>query len=177
SRRRPRGDQAQTAATQMSDGSPRPRVANHGIGASVPRKEDARFLRGEGQYVADIRIPGTREIAFVRSPVAHARLRGVAVPEKFRDAVFTAKSLAGVKPISSNPPLRGFKHSTEPILASGKLRFVGELVAMCMARTRAQAEDIARQVTVAYEELPAVTDLIAAQQGGPPLGHEDWKDT
>ena len=86
-------------------------IAGHGIGASVPRKEDDRFLRGQGQYVADIRIPGTREIAFVRSPVAHARLRRVGVPEQFRDVVFTAGDLVGVKPISSNPALRGFKHS------------------------------------------------------------------
>src|SRR5947209_2496336 len=112
----------------MSDRSSRPDVATHGIGASVPRKEDERFLRGKGKYVADIRIPGTREIAFVRSPVAHARLRGIAVPQQFRDVVFTAKDTVGVKPISSNPSLRGFKHSTEPILATDKLRFVGEIV-------------------------------------------------
>jgi carbon-monoxide dehydrogenase large subunit len=148
----------------------------HGIGASVPRKEDERFLRGQGQYVADIRIPGTREIAFVRSPVAHARLRHIEVPEQFRDVVFTAQDLVGVKPISSNPTLRGFKHSTEPILASGKVRYVGEIVAMCLARTRAQAEDIASQVTVEYDELPAVTDMIAAQEPGSPLVHEAWKD-
>jgi aerobic carbon-monoxide dehydrogenase large subunit len=148
----------------------------HGIGASVPRKEDERFLRGQGQYVADIRIPGTHEIAFVRSPVAHARLRDVVVPKQFRDVVLTAKDLIGVKPISSNPTLRGFKHSTEPILATDKLRFVGEIVAMCLARTRAEAEDIASQVTIEYDELPAVTDMIAAQAPDAPLVHESWKD-
>jgi carbon-monoxide dehydrogenase large subunit len=151
-------------------------ATRHGVGASVPRKEDERFLRGQGQYVADIRMPGTREIAFVRSPVAHARLRRVVVPEQFRDVVLTAKDLAGVKPISSNPTLRGFKHSTEPILATDKLRFVGEIVAMCMARTRAEAEDIASQVTLDYDELPAVTDMIAAQEPGAPLVHESWRD-
>jgi aerobic carbon-monoxide dehydrogenase large subunit len=160
----------------MPEQSPERRGAGYGIGACVPRKEDERFLRGQGQYVGDIRIPGTREVAFVRSPVAHARLRGVAVPDQFRDVVFTAKDLLGVKPISSNPPLPGFKHSTEPILASGKLRFVGEIVAMCMAKTRAQAEDIASLVTVEYEELPTVTDMIAAQEPGSPLVHEAWKD-
>jgi carbon-monoxide dehydrogenase large subunit len=148
----------------------------HGIGASVPRKEDERFLRGQGQYVADIRIPGTREIAFVRSPVAHARLRRVVVPDEFRDVVLTAEDLIGVKPISSNPTLRGFKHSTEPILATDKLRFVGEIAAMCMARTRAEAEDLASQVTLDYDELPAVTDMLAAQEPGAPLVHESWKD-
>jgi carbon-monoxide dehydrogenase large subunit len=148
----------------------------YGIGASVPRKEDERFLRGQGQYIADIRIPGTREIAFVRSPVAHARLRGVTVPDKFRDVVFTAAHLTGIKPISSTPTIRGFKPSAEPILATGKLRFVGEIVAMCMAATRAEAEDIASQVAIDYEELPPVTDMIAAQQPGAPLIHEHWKD-
>jgi aerobic carbon-monoxide dehydrogenase large subunit len=151
-------------------------AAGYGIGASVPRKEDERFLRGQGQYVADIRLPGTREIAFVRSPVAHARLRGVTVPDEFRDVMFTAEHLAGVKPISSTPTIRGFKHSTEPILATGKLRFVGEIVAMCMARTRAEAEDIASQVSIDYDELPAVTDMLAAQAPGAPLVHEHWKD-
>src|SRR5919206_279143 len=101
----------------MSEESARSR-SGCGIGASVPRKEDERFLRGQGQYVGDIRMPGTHEVAFVRSPVAHARLRSVAAPEQFRNVVFTAKDLVGVKPISSNPPLPGFKHSTEPILAS-----------------------------------------------------------
>jgi carbon-monoxide dehydrogenase large subunit len=148
----------------------------HGIGASVLRKEDERFLRGQGQYVADIRIPGTREIAFVRSPVAHARLRHVVVPEQYRDVVLTAKDLIGVKPISSNPTLRGFKPSLEPILATDKLRFVGEIVAMCVGRTRAEAEDIASQVAIDFEELPAVTDMIAAQAPGAPLVHESWKD-
>src|SRR5262249_8497150 len=120
-------------------------TSSQGIGAPVPRKEDERFLRGQGQYVADIRMPGTREIAFVRSPVAPGRLPHVTLPEQSRPVVPTAKALVGVKPISSNPTLRGFKPSLEPILASDKLRFVGELVAICVARTRAEAEDIASQ--------------------------------
>ena len=99
-------------------------------------------------------MPGTRDVAFVRSPVAHARLRGVTVPDQFKDAVITAKDLPGLKPISSNPPLRGFKFSTEPVLASDKLRFVGEIVAMCVARTRAEAEDIASLVSVEYRRAP-----------------------
>jgi aerobic carbon-monoxide dehydrogenase large subunit len=151
-------------------------ASKHGIGASALRKEDERFLRGQGQYVADIRMPGTRDVAFVRSPVAHARLREVKVPEQFRDAVITANDMVGVKPISSNPPLRGFKHSTEPILASDKLRFVGEIIAMCVAATRAEAEDIASLVSVDYDELPAVTDMLAAQEPGAQLVHESWKD-
>ena len=132
-------------------------MAKYGIGASVLRKEDDRFLHGRGQYVADFRLAGTREVAFVRSPVAHARLRAIHIPEDVRHVVFTAKDLVGVKPIISSPPLKGFKHSAQPILATDKVRYVGELVAMCLAPTRAEAEDIAAAVSLDFEELPAVT--------------------
>jgi carbon-monoxide dehydrogenase large subunit len=151
-------------------------MAKFGIGASVLRKEDDRFLRGRGQYVGDHHLPGMREVAFVRSPVAHARLRQVRIPERFRNDVFTAHDLAGVKPIVSAPPLKGFKRSAEPILASGKLRFVGEIVAMCVARSRAEAEDIVGAVTLEYDELPAVTDMLAACAAASPLVHEEWGD-
>ncbi len=151
-------------------------MAKFGIGASVLRKEDERFLRGRGQYVGDHRLPGARDVAFVRSPVAHAQLRQVRVPERFRKAVFTAEDLAGVKPIVSAPPLKGFKRSAEPILATGKLRYVGEIVAMCVARTRAEAEDIAGAVTVEYDELPVVADVLAASADSSVLVHEEWGD-
>jgi carbon-monoxide dehydrogenase large subunit len=151
-------------------------IATHGIGASVPRKEDDRFLRGRGQYVADVRMPGLRDVAFVRSPVAHARLVGIDVPERYRDAVFTARDMADVRPIVSSPPLPGFRRSEEPILAVDKLRYVGEPVAMCVAPARAEAADIAAAVTLEYEELPAVTDMLAARAPGAPLVHEAWGD-
>jgi carbon-monoxide dehydrogenase large subunit len=151
-------------------------MAEFGVGASVLRKEDDRFLRGKGQYVGDVRMAGTREVAFVRSPVAHARLKGVHVPEKFRGSVYTAADLDGVKPIISAPPLKGFKYSVEPVLATGKLRYVGEMVAMCVARTRAEAEDIAAAVTLDFEELPAVTDMLAACRPDSPLVHDEWAD-
>jgi len=151
-------------------------MATFGIGASVLRKEDDRFLRGRGQYVGDFRLAGTREVAFVRSPVAHARLRRINVPEEFRDVVFTAENLSGVKPIVSAPPLKGFKYSVEPILAVDRLRFVGEMVAMCVAATRAEAEDIAAAVTLDFDELPPVTDMLAASAPGSPLVHEEWAD-
>ena len=151
-------------------------MAKYGIGASVLRKEDDRFLRGRGQYVGDFRLAGTRDVAFVRSPVAHARLKHIHIPEEFQNVVFTAKDLTGIKPIVSAPPLKGFKYSAEPILATDKLRYVGEMVAMCVAPTRADAEDIASAVTLEFEELPAVTDMLAACQPGSPLVHEEWGD-
>jgi carbon-monoxide dehydrogenase large subunit len=151
-------------------------MAKYGIGASVLRKEDDRFLHGRGQYVGDFRLAGMRDVAFVRSPVAHARLTHIHVPERFRSAVFTAKDLTSVKPIVSAPPLNGFKHSVEPILAVEKLRYVGEIIAMCIAPTRAEAEDIAATITLEFEELPVVTDMLAACEPGSPLVHEEWGD-
>jgi CO/xanthine dehydrogenase Mo-binding subunit len=76
----------------------------NGVGARVGRKEDDRFLRGKGQYIGDIRLPKTREVAFVRASVAHARLRGVQIPEAVRASVFIAQDLDGVLPIKALSP-------------------------------------------------------------------------
>ena len=117
-----------------------------GVGSRLIRKEDDRYLRGRGQFVADIRLAGMKEVAFARSPVAHARIRGITDPGAHRGAVFTAEDMAEVKPISAVSGLPGFKVSDQPALAAGKVRQVGELVAMCLADSRAQAEDIAASV-------------------------------
>jgi carbon-monoxide dehydrogenase large subunit len=151
-------------------------MSNSGLGASVQRKEDDRFLRGRGQYVADFRIAGVREVAFVRSPVAHAAIRAIQVPGQFWPMVFTAEHMAEVKPIRAATALPGFKHSSEPILATRKVRYVGEIVAMCVADTRAEAEDVAAAVQVDYEELPPVVDMLDARRPGSPLVHETWGD-
>jgi carbon-monoxide dehydrogenase large subunit len=151
-------------------------MSDSGVGASVLRKEDDRFLRGRGQYVADFRIAGVREVAFIRSPVAHAVIRAIHVPEQFKAVVFTAEHMAGVRPIRAATALPGFKHCSEPILATRKVRYVGEIIAMCVAATRAEAEDIAAAVEVDYQELPAVVDMLAARQAGTPLVHEEWGD-
>jgi aerobic carbon-monoxide dehydrogenase large subunit len=148
----------------------------HGIGASALRKEDERFLRGRGQYVSDFRLPGMRDVAFVRSTVAHGRIRHVHVPDQHRNAVFTARDLANVRPIKAATALAGFKHSSEPILALGKVSYVGELVAACVASSRAQAEDIAASVVVDYEALEPVVDMLAARRAGTALVHEEWGD-
>jgi aerobic carbon-monoxide dehydrogenase large subunit len=147
-----------------------------GVGASLPRKEDDRLMRGRGQFVADIRLAGLQDVAFVRSPLAHARIRGITVPEEHRGAVFTAADLAGVKPIRAVSGLAGFKVSEQPVLASGKVRQVGELVAMCVAPTRAEAEDIAASVTLDLEELAAVSDMLEGRKPGAPLVHAHWGD-
>ncbi len=151
-------------------------MSGHGIGASALRKEDERFLRGRGQYVSDFRLPGIRDVAFVRSTVAHGRIRHVHVPDQHRNAVFTAKDLANVRPIKAATALAGFKHCSEPILAPGKVSYVGELVAACVASSRAQAEDIAASVVVDYEALEPVVDMLAARRAGTALVHEEWGD-
>ncbi len=152
------------------------RGTSKGIGASLPRIEDARFLAGKGQYLGDFHMPGMKEVAFVRSPVAHGILCAVHIPEHLRGSVFTAPDLADVKPIVSAPPLPDFKRSAEPILATGKVRYAGEIVAMCVAETRAAAEDIAAQVSLDIDELPALTDMLAAAKADAPVLHEGWAD-
>ena len=147
-----------------------------GVGVPLRRKEDERFLRGQGDYVANLRMVGLRDVAFVRSPLAHARIRGIEKPAGFDDAVFVLADLAGVQPIVANSGLPGFKPSAQPVLAGEKVRQVGEMIAMCVADTRAQAEDIAAQVFVDFDELPAVVDMQDARQPGAPLVHEHWDD-
>src|SRR4051812_8654862 len=133
-------------------------------------------MRGRGQFVADIRLAGLQDVAFVRSPLAHARIRAIQVPEQYRASVFTAADLVGVNPIRAVSALKGFKSSEQPVLATGKVRQVGELVAMCVAPTRAEAEDLADQTELELEELPAVVDMITARTKPPALVHEHWGD-
>jgi aerobic carbon-monoxide dehydrogenase large subunit len=149
---------------------------NQGIGARLPRKEDDRFLNGRGQYVGDLRLPGMQEVAFLRSPLAHARIRNVAVPPALRARVVIAEDLRDVAPIRADTALPGFKSSVQPVLATGKVRYVGELVAMCVANTRAEAEDMAAEIELELEPLSAVTDMLAARQPGSALVHDDWGD-
>lgn len=147
-----------------------------GVGARVLRKEDKRLLRGRGQYVGDIKLPGMRDVAFVRSAVAHARLKCVSVPEDRKRDVYLASDLAGLKGLDAIVGLPGYKRSVQPILADGKVRHVGEPVAACVAQTRAEAEDLADSVLVDYEELPVAYDMIAARAPGAPLVHDHWSD-
>ena len=150
-------------------------MSKTGVGARLRRKEDDRFLHGRGQYIGDIRFPRMREVAFVRSPVAHARLTGIRIPDHLRSSVFTAKDLTDVRAIRAVSPLPGFQASEQPPLVTDKIRHVGELIAMCVADTRAEAEDIAAQVVVEYEELPAVVDMLKAQEPGSVLVHDTIK--
>jgi aerobic carbon-monoxide dehydrogenase large subunit len=151
-------------------------MSGQGIGARVRRKEDARHLAGHGQFVGDIRIAGMRDVAFLRSPVAHARITGRVKPNGKESDVFFLHDLVGVSPIVTKSSIPGYKVSEWPVLAGDRVRYVGELIAMCVAETRAQAEDLAEQVSVEFTELPAVVSCAAGCAGDAPLLHEHWGD-
>jgi aerobic carbon-monoxide dehydrogenase large subunit len=116
------------------------------------------------------------EVAFLRSPVAHGRIKSIAVPEAYRDQVFFAADINFTKPILAVSAAKGFKPSDYPALTSDKARFVGDLLAICIASTRAEAEDIAAACVVDFEELPAVWDIDVARAPGAPRVHDHWTD-
>jgi aerobic carbon-monoxide dehydrogenase large subunit len=147
-----------------------------GVGASLLRKEDDRYLRGQGEFVGDLQRPGQLEVAFARSPIAHGRILGLQKPQGHEASVFTMEDLAGVKPIRAVSALKGFKASDLWPLAKDKVRHAGEAFAMCVGRTRAEAEDLAAQIVPEFEELPAVVDMVQARTDPPALVHEDWGD-
>ena len=143
------------------------------IGQSVPRREDARFLTGRGQYTDDITLPQQTYGIFVRSPYAHARLTrvdtaaaqaapgvlGVYTGEHFKDVGGLPCGWL-INSIDSTP----MKEPKHPILALDKVRYVGDRVALVVAGTLQQAKDAAALVEVDYEELPAVVDVAKAAQ-------------
>ena len=145
-----------------------------GVGASLPRKEDHRFLRGRGLYVADVHMPGILDVAFLRGQQAHGRLLGIQIPEGEEDRVFTAERLTRVDPVRVEPSIPGFKPADHHALATDKVRFAGECIAACLGTNRAEAEDLAEQIIVDIEELPAVTEPIAARDDPLALVHEEW---
>jgi carbon-monoxide dehydrogenase large subunit len=147
-----------------------------GVGAPLRRKEDRRHLHGLGQFVADIYLPHTLEVAFVRSPVAHGIVSRIDIPPQHAAKVFTARDFPALKPIVAVTKVEGFKNSVHPALATARVRFAGEPIALAIAATRAQAEDVADSVSVEIEELPAVVDMLEAVKPGAPLIREEWGD-
>src|SRR6266852_2942521 len=151
------------------------------IGARVPRKEDYRFLTGAGQYTDDVAFAGQTHAAFVRSPHAHANIRRSSIDKAKRAtgvlAVYTGADLAAAK-VGSLPcgwlitDVKGqpMKEPPYPPLAQGKVRHVGERVAVVVAETAAQARDAAELVEVDYQALPAVVSAAKAKNG--PALHE-----
>jgi carbon-monoxide dehydrogenase large subunit len=151
-------------------------VTGFGIGARLPRLEDARFLEGRGQFCADIALPGTLHAAFVRSSHAHARIVGLRKPDGLESKVFVAQDLTGVGRMRSTAKLPGFKPSDWPILAADKVRHVGEPIAMVIGSTLAEAEDLAALVEVEFEPLPPIVTMADALKKMPPFVHDEWGD-
>ena len=138
------------------------------VGRSVRRLEDPRRLRGEGTYVDDVHVPGMLHATVVRSPRAHARIRSIDATEAKAApgvaAILGARELGGdLRPIPVRlvPDERLLRYLQRP-LATDRVRYVGEPVALVVARSRAAAEDAAERVEVEYEPLPPVTDASSA---------------
>src|SRR6476661_6464390 len=151
-------------------------VAGQGIGARVRRKEDSRFLRGRGTYVSDMVLPGQSEVAFLRSPIAHGRIRCIAKPPDSAGRVFIRSDLHEAAAMIAPTTVPGYKLSEWHPLAHDKVRFVGEAIAMCVAPTRAEAEDLSEQIEVEFDELPVLVDAQAARMESTVRVHEQWND-
>lgn len=147
------------------------------VGARVPRVEDASLLRGHGTFVDDLQPLGLRHAAFVRSPFAHARVLAVdagtarALPGV--DLVLTAADLDGVVGVMQGVGPEELHTPAFAPLASDRVRFVGDPVAIVVAATRALAEDACELVDVTYEPLPALADVDAALADGAPALFEE----
>jgi carbon-monoxide dehydrogenase large subunit len=147
-----------------------------GVGARAQRKEDARHLQGRGSFVSDMILPGQNEVAFLRSPIAHGRIRRIVKAPGTETQVFVRADLDGVAAMVAPTTVPGYKLSEWHPLAHEKVRFVGEAVAMCIAPTRAEAEDLTEQIDVEFDELPALVDAHAARADATLRVHEDWID-
>src|SRR5437764_2729258 len=143
------------------------------IGESIKRKEDDRFIRGKGNYVDDIVLPGMLHMSILRSPFAHARIKSIkadaaqAVPGVV--AVVTGDLLAQHK-LAWMPTLSG---DTQAVLATDKVRFQGQEVACVIATDPYVARDAAQLIEVDYDVLPAVVDPYQALEPGAPLVRDE----
>ena len=150
------------------------RTANALIGSPLERIEDLRFLRGRGEYVDDVTRPGLLHAVILRSSVAHGRIVAIdAAAARARagvHAVITAADIAADLGTVPTIPLRqeqldAFMPFQQPVIATGKVRYVGEPLAVIVAESAALAEDAAEAVAVDIAPLPAVADRDAAANG------------
>ncbi|MCZ7561696.1 MAG: xanthine dehydrogenase family protein molybdopterin-binding subunit [Burkholderiaceae bacterium] len=158
-------------------------MSNTPIGKSLLRREDHRFLTGAGQYTDDVVMPGQTYGVFLRSPHAHARIRKIDASQALKApgvvAIFTGADLAEAK--VGGLPCGWLIHSKDgspmkepphPVLAQGKVRHVGDQVALIVAESLTQAKDAAELVEVDYEPLPAVIDTATADKA-PAAVHDE----
>jgi carbon-monoxide dehydrogenase large subunit len=159
------------------------------IGKSVLRKEDRRLLTGKGEFIADLKLPRMLHAAFVRSQVAHGRIKLVDLSRALA-APGVVYAVAGPDLVKLLPPVpdtqlslprkwttrvqHKFLNPQQPLLAYDKVRHVGEAVAVILAETRYLAEDAAELVTVEIDRLPAVVDPEAGLAGDGAVLHEQY---
>jgi carbon-monoxide dehydrogenase large subunit len=154
-------------------------MSDEGIGVAVRRKEDARFLTGRGTYTDDINRPGQLHVYILRSPHAHAEIGGLDVTKAKQAAgvvaIFTGADLAadnvGGLPcgwLIKNKDGSPMVEPPHPVLAQGRVRHVGDPVAVVIAESRNQAKDAAELISVNYKELPAVIEATDALKPGKP---------
>ena len=159
------------------------------VGRSLLRREDRRLLTGQGQFVADLKLPDMLHAAFVRSQVAHAGIRSVDLA-RAAAAPGVVYALSGVDLLRILPPVpdtqlslprkwttlvqHKFHNPQQPLLAYDKVRHVGEAIAVIVAESRYAAEDAAELVNVELEPLPAIVNVEAALAPGAPIIHEKF---
>jgi carbon-monoxide dehydrogenase large subunit len=152
------------------------------VGASVKRLEDPALLAGKGRFADDVSLPGMLHAAFVRSPHPHARIVAVDTSAAARQpgvaAVLTGDDMAALLtgPMTVASPLPDGRVQTVTPLATGKVRFVGDPVAVVLAASRYDAEDAADAVDVTYEPLAAVASASGALAGDAPRVFDEWDD-
>ena len=149
------------------------------IGKSIKRVEDRRFITGRGRFTDDITLPKMTHAWIVRSPFAHAHIRGIDTEAARRQpgvvAVFTGQDIAGdgVNPIPTGWQIgEDMKEPPHHTLAVDKVRHVGDGVAVIIAESRGEAQDAAEHLEVDYEPLPALVDMEQALQDDAPLVHD-----
>ena len=156
------------------------------IGKRIERKEDRRFLTGAGQYTDDITLPHQSYACFLRSPYAHAKIKAIRTDAAKKMpgvlAIYTGADIpatVGGLPCgwlitgTDGKPMKEPKH---PLLAQGKVRHVGDQLAIIVADTLEQARDAMEAIEVDYDELPAVVDVRDALKKGAPSVHEEAAD-
>src|SRR6201996_4593647 len=155
-----------------------------GIGASVVRKEDRRFITGKGRYVDDIKVLGMTHAHFIRSPHAHAKVKHIDSSAAMKMpgvvGVLTGQEIVDDKvgnlicgwAITSKDGTP-MKMGAWPAMAPEVVRFAGQAVAVVIAETKNLAKDAAEAVVVEYDELPAVPNIKAAIAGGAPQLHPE----
>jgi carbon-monoxide dehydrogenase large subunit len=145
---------------------------SHAYG-SLPRKEDARFIRGQGRYIDDITLPGMLHGAILRSPLAHARITSVDVSAALAHpavvTVLTGADLAE-RGLAWMPTLFG---DVQAVLATDKVRFQGQEIAFVVATDRYAARDALELISVDYEPLPPLIDAAAALKPGAPVVRDE----